>query len=249
MRRKKDGKDLVAAGREGTKVRERVQSPIEQSFLSEWWLYYQGDLWKRSLLLLHWMRLSINSGWACQWHSPYVVLKCGACICRLGSASQATRASPSIGCMRIHASVYSRTQRLRCCAWPPRNGELSFSTSVRAHACVFPATHYVLERGRISVTEPLFLSLHLVGDGKGKKGVRPERFRAAWYSHAHPLQNRRRETCARRCSRDRELSVSFFLIKGRATEGELFLPPWVTWRGRKTWGETSLQLDLFSIVV
>lgn len=129
---------------EGTKVGERVQSRTEQLFLPEWWLYYQGDLLKWSLLLFHWMRWPINSTWACQGLSPYAMFNYSACICMLVSASQPMHTSPSMVRVPVGSGPIKSTGSAMLCV--PRNGEFPFPP--RVCVCMFPARH-VLECDRI----------------------------------------------------------------------------------------------------
>ena len=234
--------------RGGTKVMERVQSPIEQLFLSEWWLYYRGDLLKWSLLLLHRIRLSINSAWACQWLSPYVTLQHSACICLLVSATTQGRL-PKPRCMCRHAPAPSKTRVQGCCACP----ETDTSHSHGACACVSSKTLcFRLRQNQTWHNHAFWVSTTCWGDGKGMKRERFQQFQAMRHGDLLTvlLQKRRGEMCARHCSRYRELSMALVTIKGQGPEGELFLVCLLKSPEERTqtWGATLLPWDLFLVV-
>ena len=174
QRGKKKKMGRIRFQRGGTKVMERVQSPIEQLFLSEWWLYYRGDLLKWSLLLLHRIRLSINSAWACQWLSPYVTLQHSACICLLVSATTQGRL-PKPRCMCRHAPAPSKTRVQRCCACP----ETDTSHSHGGCACVSSKTLcFRLRQNQTWHSHAFWGSTTCWGDGKGMQRERFQQFQA-----------------------------------------------------------------------
>lgn len=179
QRKKKKKMGRIRFQQEGTKVIERVQSPIEQLFLSEWWLYYQGDLLKWSRLLLHRIRLSINSAWACQWLSPYVTRQYSACVCLLVSpTTQPVAASPS-----PEACVYTPQPNQKPRAWDAVRAQKRtppiLTEDVRVYVCFQQdIVFFRLWRNQTWRYHAFWVLTTWWGDGKGMKRVWPQQFQA-----------------------------------------------------------------------